>query len=368
MQYRRILILALIASVSGCGLYAKPQPQEAIPIEGRVTFGNRPAAGMWLRFVPLDLPSKQIQTDASGRFSVSIGSTAKLTIEFRALQNLPVGTVDVIGPKAGTFMMIELPDTTVRLSVAGAPGKTPAQIQFYPVFGDGRLSQHPQLAGIVTSENFSSTLNGLRPGKYRVVVDAPGGYVSKAPADIDVKVGAPTSATIEISQTNRMLAVNTDEAHLLQVKVFAGQKTLEGNPAQLTRVSPGTPVVVTSPGFLPKCIVVSDESTTKVKLAREEKSVTKLILGPEKAWPAGALAGPADACFVDAARFSATSTPTSSASAIDIAGLPVSHYSFMPFDGAALVELSPGQKPIKVDMPIGCNGCRSTYPVKLVIR
>ena len=333
-----------------------------------MSFGNRPAASLWLRFVPLNLPAKEVQTDSNGRFALRVGSATRMTIEFRTLRTLPLGSIDLAGPKDGSVLSIELPDTVVRLSLHGALGKTPAQLQFYQIYDGGRLAQHPQLAGIVTAENFSATLNGFRPGRYRIVADAPGGFVSKAPADVDIKVGTPSSVSLELATADRIVATEAGDARFPQVRVFAGQKTLEGSRAQLVRVSPGMPVVVTSPGFLPKCVVVAAAAVTAVKLDPAEKSVAKLIIGPEKAWPAGALAGPKDACFIDARQYTAKSTPASSSSAIDITGLPSTGYSFMPYEGAPLVELLPSRNPVNVNMPLGCNDCRSTYPAKTVIR
>jgi hypothetical protein len=116
----------------------------------------------------------------------------------------------------------------------------------------------------------------------------------------------------------------------------------------LDRVSPGTPALVTAPGYVPVCRFVkeSDYSGGKVVL-RQATGIVRLRLSGSSGQPVGAISGlPGSECPVPLSAFKVAGRRDSSGQLVEISPVPAGRFTVVTASGHSVAVQVPGTEAV----------------------
>lgn len=270
---------------------AEARPGARITINGHVTSGRQPAAGAVLTFNPTNknsVPAIKAPIRPDGTYSVSLPEQGGYRVGFRPTDLLSVGSV-TLEVKSSEVIDFEIPATAVTFRASGQ--RVEAPIQLYLFDGSHRLA-HATFTGILRAKDLGVTLYGIPVGRYFVSADSMPAVVAQ-PVNIQIETGRPVDVNLSLSTGRGSLRLRSASgAELTGVEASVDARNAAvgvGAVVDLSRVSPGMPMLFKATGHLPKCALAPAERTAEavIDLQPEGTSSSELRISVGTQWPAG---------------------------------------------------------------------------------
>jgi hypothetical protein len=378
------LAAAIVGLVGAVGFWSlRPRSIGAaapIRVSGTIRAGGNPVASFWLEFTEetLNRTSHQqvteVRTASDGSYSVALPRAGNYQLGLRPIRSLPVGSVHLTLAKTAERVDLAIEDTSVTFAPAGKfRPENSLQLQLFDV-NRGLLSA-PEIAGVLTANDFGRPIVGLPASRWRILVDSPPDWVSAHYIEIDLRSPKAARAVVSIDlrrSSNTLTLEDSGGARVANATIHAGARHLSSaatGVVTLKRIVPGLPLVILAQGFAPSCMIAPDIGQSPiVQLHRPGGSSLEMMIGPESNWPFGFIQSPTDACFVPVKAYNPVVLGHAPAQTHvrlnDLDG--DSTYQYMPSRDQRLVTtFRPGPGLVTVAAPIGCSDCAVTYPAKI---
>lgn len=274
------------------------------------------------------------QVDSQGHFQATLPSPGQYLVEVRFLRYLAVSSGQVsLEPGVNRFD-VDLPDTHMRLELAGVTPVQPVQLHLISEFG---TTYSEIFAGIVLpADGHTIDLYGYAPGVYLVAADTADEQVSLEAARMDLQVGQRSDGVLRFGrQPLRVEVRDTRGAVVPGAEITAGAKVASPTAPgvfSLPRVSSGTPFWVTAPGYVPVCKLAATrgEQPVAVRLEKASGSVS-LELAGNSAGTTGTIGGlPSSDCDVPLNYFDVSWQRSKPAVLVSVNNLPGGRLFYRP--------------------------------------
>ena len=359
---RRIIITCLLALVLSVGLYAahsvgfavsgpsgtqtaaarasEPQRQ-TVTLTGKVTLGGVVPPGMGVAALRPGAPDVVATVDKAGMFELRLPDVGDYVLAFRPLPHFTVLSRHVKVETGTNRVTVRVPNTSVRVALKwpdGHAAEPVVQLHVYAV--DGPLIAERYAAILLSNGQTGPTnLRGLPPGRYLVAADTPSGFVTESAKTATLEIGRAVDVSIVMREVHGLLEVlDAHNAPLRGARATSAAMALKAVGAgrlELSRVSVGTPLIISAPGHTPQCRIVNanDLSSMRVQMQPGAETVT-LILTNAAHGAAGSLLGlPGSQCAVPLAAFKPNSHVDGSSTTVRLEKLPRGTYTYLSLDG-----------------------------------
>jgi hypothetical protein len=327
-----------------------------VVVEGRVTLGDKPGAGLLVAFTRADSSARLwvTETDRNGDYRLSLDRAGSYAVEVRASRRMGA-EARLARLDAGLNRFdLSLPSTRLTVRLQRADGQPIDEIVSVHIDGLAKAR-----SGLVMPRD-GSTLQfaGIPPGQYLVTADTNSGLVSLQPGAASISKNNPEAiVTLTLAMNVGELRLISHEGGAVQgARVQINSRILdEQEPGvfELRSVSPGNEVFISAPGHVPVCHVLTglDFHRTVIAMTRGAHAA-EITFTPPVNGPIGEITGlPGSTCAVPLGITSFGATEDGKSTTIRISGLPAGRFSYRPTLATPPQTLEVPGPPLKFTKP-----------------
>lgn len=305
-------------------------------VSGRVRFGKRPASGVIVSF---NRGNQQwrARTDEEGMYVVALGAAASYTVQVMSKPYLASISRPAAVHEGPNVLDLDFGGASIRVKLVrsdGGPLDEGAQVHL-------RSPVSNQDGFVLPEDGAEFEFFGLLPGIYRVGANTPSGLVSEETVVTLAKEGAESEVVLSLDAIGGELELKTETGEYVPgaTATASGLRLSEVGTGlfRLARVSPGSPVLVSAPGFVPACRLFrpTDLPTVTITLVRGTET-GRIQLTPTFATPIGVVADlPGSDCDVPLAMFSVEVNHEGGSTFFRVSGLPEGLFRYRPTSASA---------------------------------
>jgi len=306
-----------------------------VVVEGRVRLGEKPGPGLLVAFTRANSSQRLwvAETDRNGEYRLALDRAGNYSVEVRASRRLGAEAVLARLNDGVNRFDLNLPATRLTVKLQRADGQPIDEI--VSVHLDGLSKTRSGL--VLPRDGHVLEFAGVPMGSYMVTADTNSGLVSVQPGAASIAQSTPEATVVLTLSTNigelRLLA--SEGGPIQGARVQVNSRILdEREPGvfELKSVSPGNEVLVSAPGLIPVChlLTAADFHRSVVVMSRGSHAV-EINFTPPVSGPIGEIIGlPGSTCAVPLGITSFGATEDANSTTIRIVGMPEGRFSYRP--------------------------------------
>ena len=306
-----------------------------VVVEGRVQLGEKPGAGLLLAFTRANSSQRLwvAETDRNGEYRLALDRAGNYSVEVRASRRMGAEAVLARLNDGLNRFDLNLPETRLTVRLQRADGQPINEI--VSVHLDGLSKTRSGL--VLPRDGHVLEFAGIPMGNYMVTADTNSGLVSVQPGAASIARSTPEASVVLTLATNigELRLLSTEGSPIQGARVQVNSRILdEHEPGvfELKSVSPGNEVLVSAPGLIPVChlLTATDFHRSVIVMSRGSHAV-EINFTPPVRGPIGEILGlPGSTCAVPLGITSFGATEDANSTTIRIVGLPEGRFWYRP--------------------------------------
>lgn len=309
------------------------EPQ--VIVEGRVTLGDKPGANLLLAFERANASGRLwvTQTHGDGAYRLAVDRPGAYAVEVRAARRLGAES-HLARLQAGVNRFdLKLSETRLTVKLQRADRRSIDEIVQVHITGGAK-----DRSGIVLpDEGNALDFAGVPYGDYVITADTSSGMVSVQPGTVSISKNTPAAnVTVTLaSNIGELRLITGDRNPVSGARVQVNALILsEITPGvfELKSASPGTEMLISAPGLIPICHVLTanDFPLSTLVMSRGAHAV-EINFTPRISGPLGEITGlPGSTCPVPLGITTFGATEDATSTTVRILGLPEGRFSYSP--------------------------------------
>jgi hypothetical protein len=306
-----------------------------VVVEGRVRLGEKPGARLLIAFTRADSTQRLwvAETDSSGEYRLPLDRAGNYSVEVRASRRMGAEATLARLNDGVNRLDLNLPETRLTVTLQRADGLPIDEI--VSVHLDGLPTTRSGL--VLPRDGHVLEFAGIPVGNYLVTADTNSGLVSVQPGAAVIATDTPEASVVLTLSTNigELFLMSSEGGPVQGARVQVNSRILderEPGAFELTSVAPGNEVLVSAPGFVPVCQVLTavDFHRSVIVMSRGSHAV-EINFTPPVSGPIGEFMGlPGSTCAVPLGITSFSATEDANTTTIRIVGMPEGRFSYRP--------------------------------------
>ena len=306
-----------------------------VVVEGRVRLGQTPGARLLLAFTRADSSQRLwvTETDRNGDYRLALDRAGNYSVEVRASRRMGAEAVLARLQTGVNRFDLNLPETRLTVTLQRADGQPIDEI--VSVHLDGLSKTRSGL--VLPKDGHVLEFAGIPMGNYMVTADTNSGLVSVQPGAASIAQSTPEARVALTLSTNigELRLLSSEGGPVQGARVQVNSRILdEREPGvfELKAVSPGTEVLVSAPGLVPVChLLTATDFHRGVIVMRRGSHAVEINFTPPVSGPIGEISGlPGSTCAVPLGTTSFGATEDANSTTIRIVGMPEGRFSYRP--------------------------------------
>ena len=326
-----------------------------VVVEGRVRLGEKPGAGLLIAFTRANSSQRLwvARTDRNGDYRLALDPAGNYSVEVRAARRMGAEAVLARLNDGVNRFDLNLPGTRLTVTLQRADGLRIDEI--VSVHLDGLSKTRSGL--VLPRDGHILEFAGIPMGNYLVTADTNSGLVSVQPGAASIATNTPAASVVLTLATNigELRLLSSEGGPVQGARVQVNSRILdEREPGvfELKSISPGNEVLVSAPGFVPVCHVLTADFDRSVIVMSRGSQAVEINFTPPVSGPIGEIIGlPGSTCAVPLGITSFGATENGTSTTIRIVGMPEGRFWYRPTLATPAQTMEVPGPPLKFTKP-----------------